>query len=120
MKRAVPWLTLLFQMFMTGCVLIVIYFIHVLLDATDFGFDYLVGFILFQPIIAFVLVSTTITICLVVGLPIRIMRAVNQWWIRKPAISTIGVAVGFMLLILAFHPSLQEITSNYQIPISPT
>ncbi len=109
MRIIAPLFTLLFQMFVTGIVLAIVYFVYAIIDADYTGFDFLVGFILFQPIFGGLLILTTMLVCIIVGLPIRLNRSLREWWIRKPLIPIVGSMLGLILSVVAFYPSLSDI-----------
>lgn len=87
--------------------LIVIYMIFVLLDY-DGGIDGFIGTTLFQPIIGSLITIVTISICLLIGLPIRISKRLNAWWTKKMWIPISGVLLGLSLLILSLIPAMTQ------------
>lgn len=99
---------LFFQVFITCAVLFVIYFVYALFDIDDVGFETLIGFAIFQPIFSFILISVTVCLCLIIGLPIRLIKQVKLWWVRKPAIPIVGVIIGLLLLASAMLPFWTE------------
>ena len=108
MKKAVPIVTLLFQVFIAFVVLIIVYIIYALADNDEADMVNALGFILFQPLWGFILSSITIALCLLIGLPIRLMARVKQWWYEKPIIPLLGFVIGLLLLLLAFHAAFTE------------
>jgi len=78
-----------------------------LLDS-DFGIDGLFGLFVIQPIIAIIISSLTIIGCLIVGLPIRLINKLNEWWIANFYFSIIGVIVGFLILFISFLPMFKD------------
>jgi len=92
--------------------------VFALLD-NDFGFDGLFGLVIFQPIIAIILSSLTIFICLIVGLPIRLNNKLNYWWTTHFYISIIGTVIGLTFLLLALLPTFKE-TVTYDLDGQPT
>jgi hypothetical protein len=109
MNRLKSVLTILFQIFISYSVLLTVYFVYALSDIDDLGFYTLVGFLLFQPLFAFLLVTLTIVIGILIGLPIRLNYRVRVWWYTKPLISIFGAAIGLILLGSALLPFLREI-----------
>jgi hypothetical protein len=89
--------------------LLIVYFVYALFDIDDLGFDSLVAFVLFQPLFAFLLVTLTILLGVLIGLPIRLNHRIKLWWYTKPLIPIIGAAIGLILLGSALLPSLREI-----------
>jgi magnesium-transporting ATPase (P-type) len=78
------------------------------LSDNDFGIDGLVGLVIFQPIVSIILSIITIFICLIVGLPIRLSKRINYWWIAKFYIAIIGIVCGLTFLLLSIIPSFME------------
>lgn len=108
MKKAVPILTLLLQIIVSFVVLFVVYIIYALADNDEADMANAIGFLLFQPLWGFILTSITIAICLLIGLPIRLMARVKQWWYEKPVIPLLGFVIGLLLLLLAFNDAFTE------------
>ncbi|HWJ26723.1 MAG TPA: hypothetical protein VNS32_09275 [Flavisolibacter sp.] len=107
MKKLSPIQTLLFQLFVTYAVLLIVYLYYAQFDIDDNN-DNPFAFFLFQPIFGFIVSSITVAACLIVGLPIRLIKRLKQWWYTKPVIPLLGVAIGLVLLLLAFYPACQE------------
>lgn len=85
--------------------------IFVLLDYQD-GIEGLLGTMLFQPLLAGLLSVVTIAVCLVVGLPIRINRAINSWWTKNLWLPITTLVLGISFLILSGHPSFRDTVST--------
>ncbi len=100
MDRTLNILTIVFQLAMTFTLTVCIYMIFALLDS-DFGFDGLVGLLIFQPILGALFSFLTILVCLIVGLPIRLIKKVKNWWTANFYISIIGTVCGLTLLFLS-------------------
>jgi hypothetical protein len=108
MNRLKSLLTIFFQVFITYAVLLTVYFVYALIDIDGFGFDSLVGFVLFQPLFAFLLVTLTIVLGILIGLPVRLNHRIRAWWYTKPLIAIVGAVVGLILLGSALLPFLGE------------
>lgn len=108
MKKVSPVLILLFQVFVTYAVLLIVYLIYALLDGDKDNLDNPIAFFLFQPILGLIISSITVAACLIVGLPIRLVKRLQLWWYAKPAIPLLGAAIGLVLLLLAFYPAWEE------------
>ena len=67
----------------------------------DFDFPNAIGFLIFQPIFGFIICALTILICIILGLPIRLITGLNNWWVQKPFIVFVGVAIGLILLLMS-------------------
>src|SRR5690554_5438178 len=118
MSKTISILTLGLQIALTFIATFCIYMVFALLD-NDFGFDGLFGLVIFQPIIAIILSSLTIFICLIVGLPIRLNNKLNYWWTTHFYISIIGTVIGLTFLLLALLPTFKE-TVTYDLDGQPT
>ncbi len=95
-------LTILFQLILSFMVLIGIYLVYAVSDMIEIDLVATIGFLLFQPILGVVFTLLTILLCLILGLPIRMIRVVNQFWKTKPIIPIIGTVTGFIFLFLSF------------------
>ena len=95
-------------MFSTFVVLFVIYIIFALLDMTDFDLPTGVGFLIFQPVFGIILSSFTILVCIILGLPIRLIPKLYRWWSNRPYIIFVGVFVGLTLLLLSLNSHFTE------------
>lgn len=95
-------ITILFQLVLTSIVLLGIYMIYALFDVIEFDLISGIGFIIFQPILGLIFTGLTILICLILGLPIRLIKVINQSWKSKQFIPVIGAVVGVLLLLLSF------------------
>ena len=62
MRKAAFVLSLVFQLFMTFAILFVIYIVYALLDVDEADMINEIGFIIFQPLLGFILTSITIAI----------------------------------------------------------
>ena len=118
MNKTITLLTLGLQIALTFIATCCIYMVFALLDS-DFGFDGLIGFVIFQPIIAIILSGLTIFVCLIVGLPIRLNNKLNYWWTTNFYVSIIGTIIGLTLLFLALLPTFSE-TVTYNLNGLPT
>jgi len=67
-----------------------------------------IGLLVIQPLIASVLITVTMIICYIVGLPIRLIARVKNWWVEKPVLPLIGIACGTIFFLLAFNKNLME------------
>jgi hypothetical protein len=84
-----------------------IYLVFALLDYEG-GFDNLVGLVLFQPLVAVTLSGSTIGCCLLIGLPIRLIKSINQWWTNHFFLPVILALIGLILLGLSLLPQFIE------------
>lgn len=108
MRKLPAILTLLFQVSITSIVLFTVYIIYAVADIDEADMINGIGFLIFQPLLGFLLTSLTILACLVAGLPIRLIKWLKQWWYTKPFIPLLGIIIGLLLLVLAFHPTWME------------
>jgi hypothetical protein len=107
MSKVIAILTFVFQLALTFTVTFSIYMLFALFD-NDFGLDGLVGLFIIQPIIGLVLSTLTIIVCLITGLPVRLNKKLNHWWITNFYISIIGTVCGLTLLFMALLPNFNE------------
>ncbi|HEU4470182.1 MAG TPA: hypothetical protein VFR58_03790 [Flavisolibacter sp.] len=68
-----------------------------------------IGFLIFQPILGLIVSLITIVICLVAGLPIRLVKRIREFWISNPFLPVIGAIAGLILLVLSFNSSFAEL-----------
>jgi hypothetical protein len=108
MRKTAFVLTLIFQLFLTFATLFVIYIVYALLDVDEVDLISGLGFIVFQPLLGFGLTGLTVLICLIAGLPLRLITKVRQWWLTKPLLPVLGASVGLFMLLLSFHSNLTE------------
>lgn len=111
MSKGLTILILGFQVALTFIATFCIYMVFALLD-NEFGFDGLFGLFIIQPLIAVIISSLTILICLLLGLPIRLNKKINYWWTTNFYVSIIGAFVGLILLYLASLTNFRETVST--------
>ena len=75
-----------------------------ILDANDIDFVFLVG----QPIMGIIAILITLFLCFILGLPIRLIPKVYNWWTNKPIICFVGVAIGIALILISYNSHLIE------------
>ena len=71
-------------------------------------FDNIVGLEGVQPKLVAITCGFTILACLVVGLPIRLVSTINNWWTNHFAISVYGILLGIIMRILSDISSFRE------------
>lgn len=94
------------------------YLLMAILDS-DFGLDALVGLVVIQPIYACLIAIFTISFCLIIGLPIRLHKNLNNWWNEKWYVPILIGVIGIFFIALAFAPTFTE-TVTYYIDEVPT
>ncbi len=108
MLRLLINLTILFiQCSVTFVMLLFIYMIFVLLDYQG-GIDGFIGTTIFQPILGGLISIVTILVCLIIGLPIRLVKTINSWCSKNYFIFILGTITGLTLLAVSFLPSFKE------------
>jgi hypothetical protein len=110
MSKIITILTLGLQIAMTFIATFCIYMVFALLDS-DFGIDGIFGLLFFHPIIGILISAMTIIVCLIIGLPIRLINKINDWWIKYNYISIMGTIIGITFLILSLLPQYKETVS---------
>ena len=108
MKHIVDILIFGLQVILAIVTAVFIYMIFALLDY-DGGFDSFIGFTIFQPIIGLVVSSIIVFLCLVIGLPIRLIRKLNQWWTKNFYLAYLLTLIGLLLLFIATLPQFLEL-----------
>lgn len=108
MNKLYNILILAIQVGIAFILLIIIYMIFALLDFEG-GFDGLIGIAIFQPLIAIILSFISILGCLFVGLPIRLIKRLKNWWAVHFYISILLAAFGIMLVGMSLIPQFVEI-----------
>jgi hypothetical protein len=93
---------LLLQIAACFAVLFVAYLLAAMLDS-EWGFDGIIG-LLFQVLWATLLSGLTIVVCLLVGIPIRILPAVRRWWSNRIFIPVLCILAGITLIVVAHQP----------------
>jgi hypothetical protein len=109
-------ISILFQVVPTFFVMFGIYMIYALLDFLEIDMIGGIGFLIFQPVLGFILTFITIIACLIVGLPIRLLKNVRGFWLSKPFLPIAGAAIGIIMLVLSFNSNfteLKEVTLDY-------
>jgi len=96
--------TFLFQSIIASTLLFIIYMLMAILDANDIDFVFLVG----QPIMGIIAILITLFLCFILGLPIRLIPKVYNWWTNKPIICFVGVAIGIALILISYNSHLIE------------
>lgn len=108
--------SIFFQVVITFIVLFVIYMIYALLGLLEIDMIAGIGYLIFQPILGFVFTSLTILACLLLGLPIRLIKGVRQFWLSKPLLPLTGFFAGIVSMLLAYNShftELKEVTLDF-------
>ena len=111
MKKLISIFSVLFQFISTLIVLFIIYIILAFLDNlnnNDPDFPNAIGFVIIQPVFGIIFVFLTIFICTIVGLPIRLMPKLFNWWNNRPMIILAGVVSGLLLIVMSLIPYFAE------------
>jgi hypothetical protein len=96
MRVAYHLLLLAVQAGITFVALLGIYLLLALLDYRG-GFPAFIGLVAFQPVLGAVLSLATISVCVVVGLPLR-LTALGNWWRQRGYLALGGALAGGGLL----------------------
>ena len=107
LNKTISLLIIAVQLGVTFIVTICIYMFFALLDYEG-GFESLVGMAIFQPIIAVIISIFSILFCLVLGLPIRLIKTLRKWWSRNFYIAIALTFLGLTFLGLSFMPQFIE------------
>ena len=83
---------------------IALFFIYLVFEVFKVEESDLIGevlFVMFKPFFSIAAGFVTICICLIVGLPLRLINTLSNWWIQKPLAQVLLLAIGLLLLILS-------------------
>jgi hypothetical protein len=76
------------------------------------GFENFVAIAIFHPVIGIILSSLSLVICLIAGLPIRLIKSINKFWKEHFAISILGLFIGIIIMSLAYLPYFREMAKT--------
>ncbi|NVO86722.1 hypothetical protein [Hymenobacter terrestris] len=99
MKIVYQLLLLSVQAGITFVVLLGVYLLLALLDYRG-SFPAFIGLVAFQPLMGALLSLATISLCVLVGLPLR-LAAFGRWWRQRTLLALGGAAAGVALLGLS-------------------
>jgi hypothetical protein len=86
----------------------VLYYIYLKLGPASYmDIDMLSMFLLLIGFPIF-LIACTIAICFLVGMPIRVVPKVYNWWYNRPYISLLLLSTGFYFCYLSYQPRFLE------------
>src|ERR1017187_1751763 len=119
-QKTINTLTIFFQVAIAFMATFFIYIISAILQEDKFGFPFLI----FMPIMAFIISILIVILCGIIGLPIRLVPVLNRWWIKNPLVVFSGVIIGVALLVLSYFPhfidtvniDVEGINKTKQIP----
>lgn len=95
--------TLIIQLIVTNVVMIVIYMFFALVDYNG-GWDGIFGIVLVQPIFAVIFSSLTSIACYIMGLPIRLLPKILEWWSTRLYLQLALLMIGLTLFVLSLIP----------------
>src|SRR4051812_34045839 len=95
------FLILALQMAFAFTLTFIIYMVLAIAQDFEGGFDHIVGLTVIQPIMGAIICGLTILGCLLVGLPIRVVRAINNWWTNHFLLGLVCIILGIILLIIS-------------------
>jgi hypothetical protein len=104
-KSKLPIVPSLLHIILTAIFLFVLYLIFG--PATILELE-MINEILWLIIIPFILIVGTIVSCIIVGLPIRIIQKVYDWWSARPMVSFFGLLTGLVLMTLTLNDGFME------------
>lgn len=105
-------ITITYQVITTLILLLIVYITLVMLDYNG-GIDSFIGVIIFQPLIGLIISFITISICILAGLPIRLYKPLNDWWLSHQLIPILMIISGVILIIVSFSPAFRDIATYY-------
>ncbi len=105
MRRFLIISPLLFQLVISFLILTLVFTLFFISNANEnTGIVAGLGFEKSRAIFGLIIIVVSIAICFILGLPIRIIPALNQWWTYRPAINLV-ILVSGLLLIFFFSGS---------------
>ncbi len=84
---------------------LLLYLVFTLLEYQG-GFEEFFGLVLFQPLMGLVVSTITALICLISGLPIRLIPRVKNWWREKFFISVSFWLAGYAFVVFGLVSKL--------------
>jgi hypothetical protein len=102
-------LTVVLQLGSTFVLTFAIYMVLAIGQNFEGGFDNVVGMAIIQPLMGAIICGLTIIVCLIIGLPIRLIKLFNNWWTNHFLISVGGTGLGITFIIISFIPTLREV-----------
>lgn len=116
MSRTLNALILILQLLLTFLCLWIIYMVFALFDYQGGIADFL-GITLIQPLIGAIVSLLTILVCFAIGLPIRLKKKINEWWIKHYYLALAGMMAGFALIFLSqvYSTSIKFISQGTEV-----
>lgn len=102
--RRASLFTYLSQLLSTAVVLFVLYIEYARLSLIDLD---MIGMMV-QGVIAAVVISFTLAVCSLLGLPLRLVPRIVQWWRKRQYIVVIGVITSLLVFWLSFTSPMRE------------
>ena len=93
---------LFFQIAISFFAMFSFYMLYALADNVEGDLISLIGLAVIHPIYGTIFSFITISISLVLGLPLRLNKSVLKWWKQRQWIHMVGITIGLMLIVLAF------------------
>src|SRR6187200_1061493 len=99
MRRLISIPPLLFQFIITFLTLFLIFILFFMTKGNEnVGIIEGIGFESHKAIYAVIIIAFTMVITFLIGLPIRIIPNLYQWWTRNPIINILALLVGLSLM----------------------
>lgn len=67
-----------------------------------------INILFFGIILPIIFIAKTIAICLLLGLPFRLIPKLHNWWVSKPLIQLLGLTSGIVILFLSINMNLTK------------
>jgi len=101
MRRLISIRPILFQLTITFLTLYLLFNIFFITKSNErAGIVEGLGFENSRAMYAVIIILFTIAICLLIGLPIRLIPSFRNWWTRRPAINILTFLCGLFLIFL--------------------
>lgn len=76
---------------------IILYALYVITGPLSYLEVDAINIIMYVIVVPNYLITATILVCVVMGLPLRLSASLNNWWLKKQRIPVTGIIVGFFL-----------------------
>jgi hypothetical protein len=107
MKRTESVASFIVRLFLTFIILVAAFWYFDPINELDREADSL-NMLIYGIYLPIVFTGFTVAVCLVIGLPIRFIKKINNWWYSNFGWQIIILAIGLLLLFLSGNGNFQE------------
>jgi len=121
MKRPISINPLLFQLITTSLVLYIIFMLLFVTKGADrAGLIAGLGLDNSKTTYATITILVTAGLCLLFGLPIRVITSFHKWWIKRPILNVCLLIIGLLLVILSANSFFRLETNSGNLGVQTT